>query len=384
MTKLIPYGSQFIDKLDILEVKRALKQNLITTGSYVSKVENSFKNFFNSKFAIVCNNGTSALFIALKAIGVKSGDVIIVPAINFVALNNVALLLNLKCYLADIEMTSGQISFATVQECIKINKLKKIKAICPMYLGGNVANINDIVKLKYLHKCFIIEDACHALGSSYILRNKKYKVGQCAHSDISTFSLHPVKTITSGEGGIISTNSKRLYEKMKIIRNHGMFVDKRSANKKYNIVTNTLNFRLSDINCALAYSQIKKIKKFVKKRNSIASFYNDKIKHKQQYFTPLVKNNFSHNSWHLYQIILDKKYKEYRDELIRFFLKKKIITQIHYLPIYKHSIFKNLKSKNLRNSWFFYKRVISLPIFYQLNRKKQERIVSILIDFFRK
>jgi len=384
MTKLIPYGKQFVDKLDILEVTKALKQDLITTGSYVSKVENSFKNFFNSKFVLACNNGTSALFVALKAIGVKSGDVIIAPAINFVALNNVALLLNLKCYLADIEIKSGQISFATVQECIKIHKLKKIKAICPMYIGGNVANIKDIVKLKSFYKCFIIEDACHALGSSYVFRGKKYKVGQCAHSDISTFSLHPVKAITSGEGGIVSTNSKKLFEKMRIVRNHGMIVDKHSTNKKYNIVTNSLNFRLSDINCALAYSQLKKIKKFVKKRNSIASFYNDKTKHMQQYFTPLVKNNFSYNSWHLYQIILDKKFKDHRDKLMKFFLKKKIITQIHYLPIYKHSIFKNLKSKNLRNSELFYQRVISLPIFYQLNRKKQERIVTILIDFFRK
>ena len=384
MAKLIPYGRQFVDKLDILEVTRALKKDLITTGSYVSRVENSFKKFFNSKFSLICNNGTSALFIALKAIGVKSGDVIIVPAINFVALNNVALLLNLKCYLADIEIRSGQISFATVQECIKVNKLKKIKAICPMFLGGNVANIKDIVKLKSLYKCFIIEDACHALGSSYVFRNKKYNVGQCAHSDISTFSLHPVKTITSGEGGIVSTNSKGLYEKMRIVRNHGMIVDKNSINKKYNIITNSLNFRLSDINCALAYSQLKKIKKFVKKRNSIASFYNDKTKHMKQYFNSLVKTNLSHSSWHLYQIILSERFQDQRDNLMNFFLKRKIITQVHYLPIYKHSIFKNLKIKNLRNSTVFSERVISLPIFYQLNKKNQERVVATLIDFFKR
>jgi dTDP-4-amino-4,6-dideoxygalactose transaminase len=274
--KLTPYGRQFIDNKDIYYVSNALKNNLITTGPYVKKFEDKIQNILTAKYVISCNSGTAALHLALKAINLKNNDVIIMPAINFIAAYNMARLMNAKIFLADVDPFTGQMTPKTLLECVKQNKLKKIKAIVTMYLGGYPENVINFFNLKKRLKCFLIEDACHALGSKYYFNKKLISVGSCKHSDISTFSFHPVKTITSGEGGAVLTNNKFFYDRMITLRSHGIIKDS-NYHWKYNLNEGGYNYRLSDINCALGYSQLKKINKCINYRKKIFNFYKLKL-----------------------------------------------------------------------------------------------------------
>ena len=224
--KIIPYGRQYIDREDIRLVTKALKEDLITTGRYVKKFENKISRFLNVKYAASCNSGTSALHLALMAINLKTDDVIIMPAINFIAVYNMAKLMDAKIFLADVDPLTGQMTPKTLLECIKKNKLKKIKAIITMYLGGYPENIVEFYNIKKKLNCYLIEDACHALGAKYLFKKKYLSIGSCKHSDISTFSLHPVKSISTGEGGLITTNNKFFYNRIVSLRSHGIDKDK--------------------------------------------------------------------------------------------------------------------------------------------------------------
>ena len=254
--KLIPYGKQYLDRHDLNGLKNAVFQEFLTTGKSVRKLEDAIKKFTTSKYSLSCNSGTSALYLAFRSLNINSKDNVIIPSINFVAACNMLKILGANVFLADVDKHTGQMRPADVLNCIKNNKLKKIKAIVTMYLGGNPDNIDEFYKLKKL-KFKIIEDACHALGSKYKYQNKTYRIGSCKHSDISVFSLHPVKTITSGEGGLITTNSKEIYKRSALIRSHGI---KRNINHfHYDITETGMNFRLSDLNCMLAITQLKKL-----------------------------------------------------------------------------------------------------------------------------
>ena len=258
--KTIPYGRQFINFQDIKFVSKALNEDLITTGNYVKKFEKNISKFFNVKYASTCNSGTSALHLAFMAVELKKNDVIIMPAINFIAAFNMARFMNAKIFLADVDPLTGQMTPRTLLECIKNNKLKKIKAIVTMYLGGYPENIVEFYKIKKKFNCYLIEDACHAMGAKYAYKKKYLYVGSCYHSDISTFSLHPVKTITAGEGGVITTNNKDIFDKIISLRSHGINKNK-VFHWKYDVSRPGFNYRLSDINCALALSQLKQIDK---------------------------------------------------------------------------------------------------------------------------
>ena len=374
----LPYGKQFVDKDDEKIVVKSLRQKLITSGNYVQKFERKVSATLKNKYSISCNSGTSALHLALMSINIKKDDVVIVSSITFVAALNMLKNLGAKIYLADVDVDSGQITTTTVQDTIKFNRIKKVKCIITTYLGGHVDEIEEFYKLKKKLKCFLIEDACHALGTKYAVKKKKYFVGSCKHSDISTFSLHPLKTITSGEGGLVTTNNKKLYEKILLLRSHGIL--RSNKHFKYNVIVQGFNYRLSDINCALAFSQMRKIPTFLKKRKAIAKNYDKLLKnHNKIISCPKLKNNLQ-SSWHLYQIKIDfKKINFSKINLINNLLKKGIITQIHYIPIYNHRIYRNLKKKFHKNSEIFYNQTLSLPIFIGLKYSEQKFIVSTLI-----
>ena len=224
--KTIPYGRQYINSQDIKFVSEALKEDLITTGNYVKKFEKNISKFLKVKFVTSCSSGTSAIHLAFMAIDLKKEDIVIMPAINFIAAYNMARLMNAKIFLADVDPLTGQMTPQTLLETIKRNKLKKIKAVLTMYLGGYPENVVEFYNIKKKFNCYLIEDACHALGAKYLFNKKYVSIGSCKHSDISTFSLHPVKTITTGEGGLVTTNDKIIYNKIIHLRSHGMYKNK--------------------------------------------------------------------------------------------------------------------------------------------------------------
>ena len=373
----IYYNKQFLDKSDLKEVQKSLKEKLITTGPYVKKLELSLQNYLGVKNAICCSSGTSAIFIALKSIDLKRGDNIIIPAINFIASVNMSEALGANIYLADVDSKTGQMTPETLKDCIRYNKLKKIKAVVSMYLGGSPNNILEFYKLKNFFKFFLIEDSCHALGAKYIHNKKTLMVGCSKHCDLSTFSLHPVKSITSGEGGIVTTNNSILASRIKLLRCHGMFKQKNTNEYwKYDIVTPGYNFRLSDINASLAYSQLKKLDKFISHRNKLFLKYCNQLKDISDILEVVNHEKNTISAHHLLIVMINfKKLKINKDQFIKKLIKSNIFPQFHYKPIYKFTYYKKLKNNyKFTNSENYYKNALSLPLYYSLSERNLNKI----------
>ena len=378
----IPYGRQFIDKDDIKLVTKSLKSKLITTGTYVKEFEKRTTQFLKCKYAISCSSGTAALHLAFLSINLKKNDIVIMPAINFVAAYNICQLIGAKVFIADVDKFTGQMSPSTLIHCIKNNNLKNIKAIITMYLGGYPENVEEFYKIKKKYKCYLIEDACHAFGAKYTSKNKFLYIGSCRHSDIATFSFHPVKTITTGEGGLITTNNINLKKKILLLRSHGIL--KSSKHWKYNVIASGLNYRLSDINCALGLGQLKKIKKFINFREKVFLYYKKQFKKFKDIITFNNYNADNKPSYHLCLISINfEKIKSTKDKLLLFLKKKIIYFQFHYIPIYKFKVFKK-NNIYYKNSEYYYNNTISIPIYYNLKKNLQIKIVKEIKYFLNK
>jgi dTDP-4-amino-4,6-dideoxygalactose transaminase len=381
----IPYNKQYVDKDDINYVSKALKADLITTGQYVKSFENKIKIFLKAKFAVSCSSGTSALHLALLAIDLKKGDVIVMPAINFIAVYNLSKIIGAKIFLADVDSFTGQMTPKTLLECIKKNKLNNIKVIITMYLGGFPENVLEFYKIKNFFKCFIIEDACHALGAKYKFKGKDVFIGSCKHSDLATFSLHPVKTITTGEGGLVTTSNTLLYNRIISLRSHGIVRKKTDNHWSYNISSPGFNYRLSDINCALGLSQLKKIEKFINYRKKIYSRYKIFFKKLNNLVSLSPYDTKNKPSYHLFIISISFfNIKKDKDNFFKYLKKNNIIAQYHYIPIYKFSIFGNKNNNFFPGAEFYYNHSISLPIFYKLNYNKHNYILKKIFFYFKK
>jgi dTDP-4-amino-4,6-dideoxygalactose transaminase len=377
---MIPYGRQHIDYQDIKSVSNSLKNNLITTGNIVRQFEKKIKFFLNSKYAISCSSATAGLHLSLLATGVKENDTIVMPAINFIAIYNLCSLLKAKIFLADVDPNTGQMTPESLMRCIKKNNLKKIKIIVTMYLGGHPENIIKFYKIKKNFNAILLEDACHSFGATYKYKKKTLKIGSCKHSDISVFSFHPVKTITTGEGGVITTNNNEIAKKLYLLRSHGILRDKKK-HWSYDVIYNGLNYRLSDINCALGISQLKKIKTFIAFRKKINDFYKKNLE-KFFLFPDYDQNNRS--AYHLFLVQFKGRKKSLKEKIIKYLRKNHIVAQYHYIPIYKFLVYKKKTPEKFENSEFFFKNTISLPIFYNLNYRNQRFIFEKIKLFFKK
>ena len=382
--KLISYGKQNINTNDIHLAKDAIKADKITTGNFVRIFEKKLKNFTKAKHVVSCSSGTAALHMAFVAINIKPGDIVIVPSINFISTCNILELMKAKIFLSDVDPITGQITPELLTKCIKKNRLKKIKAIVLMYLGGHIFDNLIFYNLKKKYKFLIIEDSCHALGSKYKDKKSYYYIGSCRHADISTFSFHPLKSITTGEGGAMTTNNPLFAKKALLFRSHG--IERTNKHWNYQINYPGLNYRLSDINCAIGISQLNRIKFFLKKRLYIEKKYRLLLhplkKKKIIDFQPEVKNGCSAN--HLFVLNINfKKLKLSKDNFFKHLLSKKIMCQYHYIPIYKFNYFKKL-SKKLPNTEKYFNNAVSLPIFFELKNKEIIRITKVISNFLKK
>jgi len=377
----IPYGRQYIDKKDKKAVLSSLSNSLITTGPLVDKFEKQISKYLKCKYSYVCSSGTAAIHLAMLSVGLRKNDVILMPAVNFIASYNMAQIIGLRVYLVDVDEFTGQITPETTLECIKKNKLKKINSLLVMYNGGYPQYVKEFYYMKKKFNFSIIEDACHAFGSEYEYKNKYHKIGVCKHADVSTFSLHPLKTITSGEGGIITTNNIKIANNIKIYRNHGI-IRKKNRHWEYDIIKNGYNYRLSDINCALGISQIKKVNFFLKKRKKIFYDYVKVFKNFNNYLKiPLYLKKIK-PSYHLFLINISfNKISKKKNNFLNYLKLKKIFAQQHYIPIYKYSIFKNKKNK-FPGSERYFNNTVSIPIYPNLTYKNQKKVINSIKEYF--
>ena len=378
----ISNGKHFLDNNDIKEVVKTLKSNFLSQGPSILKFEELFKKKLKSKFSLACNSGTSALYLAMQSIDLKKNDVIILPSVNFIAAVNIARLFQANFFLADVDSSTGQLSTEGILKCIKNNKIKKVKAIINMYLSGNLREIINFYKLKKKLNCYLIEDACHALGSSYKYKKEKINIGSCKHSDICTFSFHPLKTITTGEGGMFLTNNKKFFDKASLFRSHG--IKKTEKHWKYDVLSVGLNFRMSNINASLGISQFKKIEKFISIRKKIFELYFKNLHNYRDVIKILEteKNTFSSN--HLVIANIDfSKLKIKKDDFIKKLMKEKILIHYHYIPNFNFKNYNSIPAKNFSGANSHFKNAVSLPVYYKLSFsdvKKVNSKIKLIID----
>ena len=370
---MIRYSAPDISNLDIKRTIKILRSETITQGKSTNEFEKNLKKKFFSKYCLALNSATSALTIAMQSLNIKKNDIVWVPAITFVASANSAKYFGAKIEFVDIDLKTFNIDLNYLEKKLEISKKNKKlpKILVVVHLGGNPCDLKNIKKICNKYKVKIIEDASHAMGA----RHKKEIIGNCKYSEITIFSFHAVKMITTGEGGALLTNNKKLYKNAKNLRSHGII--KNLSKKNFWIYDQKqlgYNFRLTDFQSALGNSQLKCLDKFVKKRNQLANYYYEFLDTKHISFQKIDKNDLS--SRHLF-IVKIKKNK--RNQLMRFLKRKKIETNLHYIPIYKFSYY-NQKLK-LKNSEIYFNNCVSLPLHTKLN-KLDIKMISELINKF--
>lgn len=368
------YGSHNLFKEDIAIVNKVLKSNFLTQGPYVKNFENKFSKTVNCNYSIAVNSGTSALHLACLALNLNKKDIFWTTPISFVASANCGLMTGAKVDFVDINLDTGNISLEELKKKLKLaKKNKKLpKLIIVVHFAGNSPDMKEIFKLSKLYNFKIIEDGCHSLGGK--INNSL--IGSCKYSHITTFSFHPVKNITSAEGGMICTNNKRINNELKLLRTHGIL--KFTNNKKFrNKIKNGwyyqqillgYNYRMSDIHAALGLSQLNKLKYFVKKRNMLSEIYRRNLNYDK--FEPIKIDNNNYSGMHIFVVKINIKNIS-RYKLINFLNKKNIGTQIHYSPIHLQPYYKNIgfKKGDFKNAEKFSKNIITLPLHTLLTKK---------------
>lgn len=371
----IPYGKQTISEDDINSVIEVLKSDFLTTGPKGKEFEEKIASYCDSKYCVAVSNGTAALHLASLVL-LEENDKVLTTPNSFLATSNSILYVNAKPIFVDIK-EDGNINLDLCEEELK--KDSKIKAIYVVHFSGNPVNQNKLKYLKETYNIKILEDCAHSIGASF----EGIKAGSCTNSDISIFSFHPVKHITTGEGGAITTNSKELYEKLLILRGHGMNQRTDIAPWHYDMIELGFNYRLTDISCALGLSQLKKLDSFLYLRRSIAKRYDDFFS-KIDFIKPLY--DFTNNSaYHLYVIKIDfEKLNIDKKEFVLKMRENNIGLQLHYIPINKQPYYKNLSFGNENTPVMdeYYKKAISLPIYPNLSLEEQnyvcEKVLEIL------
>jgi len=369
---MISYGRQFIDKNDIKEVIKALKSAWLTQGPKVEEFEAALAKYSGARYAVVCANGTAALHLAYLAAGLKKGDEVITTPNTFAATANMLLAVGAKPVFGDIRLDSYNLDETKIEKLVN----KKTRAIVPVHLAGQPCEMAKISKIAKKHKLLVIEDACHALGAKY----KGYKIGSCRYSDLAVFSFHPVKSITTGEGGAVLTNSKKFYEKLISLRSHGIHKDKQGKN----VMTELgYNFRLTDIQAALGLSQLKKLNNFIRARRNVVKWYNRELKGVKQIILPAeLKGNLS--SWHIYVIRMVKPAD--RDRLVKYLKNNGVAVNFHYPAVYSHPYYKKIGygGLKLKNEEIYQKSCLTLPCFVNLTRGQVKTISDLIKKYFKK
>ncbi|WP_456273268.1 UDP-4-amino-4,6-dideoxy-N-acetyl-beta-L-altrosamine transaminase [Bacillus sp. AK031] len=369
----LPYGRQWIDEEDIQSVVNVLKGDYLTTGPSVNEFEKAVASYVSAKYSVAFSNGTAALHGACFAAGIGEGDEVITTPMTFAASSNCVLYQGGKPVFADIDSETYNINPKKVAELINENT----KAIIPVHFTGQPVALDEIHQLAKKHNLVVIEDAAHALGATY----KGKKIGSL--SDMTMFSFHPVKHITSGEGGIITTNNEEYYQKLLQFRSHGITrePDKLIENHGpwyYEMQFLGFNYRMTDIQAALGTSQLKKIDNFIDLRKKYVSIYNEAFKGINGVQTPY-QNQYGSSSWHLYIIRLDlEKFSGSRKEIFKALLNENIGVNVHYIPVHLLPYYSQLGYQRgiCPNAENLYEKIITLPLFPSMTEEDVMDVIA--------
>jgi len=396
---IIPYGRHYIDENDIQAVANVLRNGMLTQGPKVVEFENKISNYVGAKYAVAVSSGTAALHLACIACELGDGDEVLTSPNTFVATSNSILYVGARPIFVDIDKNTLNIDINQIDKTI--TNSKNIKAIFPVHFAGSPCDMDSIEKLANKHNLVIVEDAAHALGATYKNGNM---VGNCQYSDMTIFSFHPVKGIAAGEGGIITTNNEKIYRQILTLRSHGItkgnfefpgisvaddsLINKDNALENgqlkrwyYEMQNLGYNYRITDIQSALAVSQMGKIDKFLDRRRELVSFYDEAFQSIDAIHSTQLSGR-KQSSHHLYVVNINfDKIKISRHVLMSSLAKDGIGSQVHYIPAPMHPYYENLgyRYENYPNTKSYYETTLSLPLYYELSTKDQEYIINKLI-----
>jgi perosamine synthetase len=373
MTPFIPYGRQHIEQVDIDAVVEALRSPWLTTGPRVSQFEQAFAATCDATEAVAVSSGTAALHAAMHALGIGPGDEVIVPAITFVATANAVVFQGGTPVFADVEADTLLVDPAAIQDRVT----SRTRAIVTVDYGGQPADYDAIGAIARHHGLAVVADACHAPGATF----KNRRIGSIA--DLSTFSFHPVKHLTTCEGGMITTPNRDHAERMRRFRNHGIDSDHRTraaaGSFAYDMVELGYNYRLADVQCALGIAQLGRLPAWIAARRAWAAFY-DQAFAGMDHVTPLATRADRTNVYHLYVIKLELELLQIdRSEAFLFLRERGIGANVHYAPVYLHSFYRDrfgCRPGLCPVAENIYERILTLPIFPSMTRAEADRVVT--------
>jgi len=380
---VIPYGRQDINQADIDSVIDVLRSNFLTQGPQVPLFEKVVSEYCRANYAVAVNSATSALHIACLALGLGEGDYLWTTPNTFVASANCGLYCGAKVDFVDIDPLTYNLSVQELKDKLvlakKEDKLPKI--LIPVHFAGQSCNMKEIHALSKYYGFSIIEDASHAIGGKYLDKN----IGGCQYSDITIFSFHPVKIITTAEGGLATTNSKKLYDKMQLLRSHGITRDQSLMFKSpegawyYEQIDLGFNYRMTELQAALGISQMNRLDDFVNKRHILQERYDQLLKE-----LPIIiphQSSTSYSALHLYPIQIDlRKISADKKQVFNMLRESGVGVNIHYIPVHTHPYYleNGFNVGDFPVAEYFYSQAISLPLFSQLSFDEQDMVVSIL------
>jgi UDP-4-amino-4,6-dideoxy-N-acetyl-beta-L-altrosamine transaminase len=392
----LSYGRQCIDEDDIAAVNDVLRGDFLTTGPLAGRFEQAFARAVDAPFAVVCSSGTAALHLAALALNVGKGDRVVVPSMTFLATANAPRLAGAEIVFADVDAETGLMTPDTLQEALRKGGAGRLKAIFPVHLNGQTAAMPDIAAIARRNGLKIVEDACHALGTTYQADGTKATVGGTAHSDLACFSFHPVKTIAMGEGGAVTGRDSGLAQRLSRLRNHGM--ERRTTSlENRNLAFDTdgalnpwyyemsevgLNYRASDIHCALGLSQLAKFSSFANKRRKLAARYDELLGRFGPIMQPVARVPACDPVLHLYAVLIDfKAIGLSRARVMKALKERNVGTQVHYLPVHLQPYYRERYGDiDLPGARAYYERCLSLPLYPAMDLGEVDLVVGALVE----
>jgi len=377
---VLPYGRQTIEDDDISAVVEALRADFLTTGPRVEAFEAAFAETVGARHAVACANGTAALHLAMLALDVQPGEAVIAPSITFLATANCARYVGAEVVFADVDPESGLMTPDTLAEALRRLGGRRLRAVLPVHLRGDVADLPALAALAAEAGAVLVEDAPHALGSIMRFGNVAERVGDARHASMATFSFHPVKTIATGEGGMVTTNDPALAGRLRVLRSHGMVRPPGSDPWWYEMREPGFNYRLPDILCALGLSQLAKLPRFAARRRALAKAYDAALAQLAPMVRPAARPAWSDPVLHLMCVLIDFEAAGVtRREVVEALRERGVGTQVHYIPVHRQPYYRDrYGALELAGAEAWYARCLSLPLYPGMADEDVERVVGAL------
>ena len=379
---LLPYGRQTIEDDDIAAVVAALRADFLTTGPTVEAFETAFAEKVGARHAVACANGTAALHLAMLALEVQPGEVVIAPSITFLATANCARYFGAEVVFADVDPDSGLMTPQTLVDALTRLDGRTLRAVLPVHLRGDAADLPGLAALAAGAGAVLVEDAPHALGTTMQFGNVAERVGDVRHSAMATFSFHPVKTIATGEGGMVTTNDPGLAERLRILRSHGMTRPQDADPWWYEMAVPGFNYRLPDILCALGLSQLAKLDRFAARRRALAEAYETALAPLAPIVRLAARPAWSDPVLHLMCVLIDfESAGRSRREVVDALKARGVGSQVHYIPVHRQPYYRGRYGElSLPGAEAWYARCLSLPLYPGMADSDVEKVASALKD----